>query len=130
MVPQPFADLLDPLIILFAELIQVDRVEMIARLLPVEMVLPGAGETLVQVVVQIAVDQHVPLMGFEPDPVAAAAPVEIELAFWLYLVTCHDVPTVRAKLQLVHIPGGIDLNRALLLGQDASQSPPPGHVLI
>ena len=128
MVPQPLADLLDALVILLAELLKINGFKMVTGFDGMQVILPGTGEELVQVVVQVAVDQHFPFPEFEPDTVAVAAAVQIEVGVGEDLIDRHDVTAVRAELEFLHVPGWVDLDRAFLFGQGAPQGPPPGHI--
>jgi hypothetical protein len=62
------------------------------------MILPGTRKEFVDIVVQVAVDQHVPFVVVEPDSVAAAAAVDVKLGIREDLVARHDMTTVRTKL--------------------------------
>src|SRR5262249_25090855 len=109
---------------------EIDRVEMIVGFSCVEMGLPGACEEFIQVIVQVAVNQRFPFLKLEPDAVAVAAAVQEKFGVGEDFVARHDMSTVGAELQLFHIPGWVDLDRALLVGEPAAQGPSPGHIRI
>src|SRR5215212_3065124 len=98
MINEPLPHLFGLLIILFAKFFEVDLLEVIPSLCRAQMVLPGTRKKLVHIVVQVAVDQHVPLVLVEPDPIATAAAVDVKLGIGEDLVTCHDMTAIRAKL--------------------------------
>ena len=155
MINKPLTDLLGFFIIFLAQFFEVDPFQVISGFRRTETVLPGAREEFVQVVVQVAVEQHVPLVVVQPDPVATAAPIDIKLGIWEDLVTSHDVTAIRAKLQLPNFPrrvnfnctfldlGGITIEDNVLIAPKVSllseghpvnhndrQSLVPGHILV
>jgi hypothetical protein len=48
----------------------------ISRLRRTQVILPGTYKEFIQVVMQVAVDQHIPFIVIEPDAVAVAAAVD------------------------------------------------------
>jgi hypothetical protein len=64
----------------------------------------------------------------EPDAIAVAAAVDVELCIGENLVTSHDMAAIRAKLKFLYFPGRVDRNGALFGRKFASQSFFPGEI--
>src|SRR5690349_24286191 len=128
MINEPLPNLFGLLVILFPELFQVNLFQMVAGLCGTQVILPGTGKELIQIVVQVAVDQHIPLVLIEPDPIATAAAVNIKFSIGEDLVACHDMAAVRTKFQLPDFPGGINFDRTFLGRKFTSQRPAPGEI--
>ena len=98
MICQPLADILYLFVILLAEFFQIDRFHVVVSLHLMEMVLPGTREELIEIVMKVAIDQRTPFLVFEPDTVATAAAVKLEIGVREDLVARHNVSTSRAEL--------------------------------
>jgi len=63
-----------------------------------QIVLPGARKKFIHVVMQVPVNQYFPFMLVKPNPIAAAAAVNVKLGIRENFVTSHNMAAIRAKL--------------------------------
>ena len=94
MTPQPVTDLLDTFVISVPKFLEINLIHMISGFGCVQLTLPGLCEKVVQVIVQVPVDEHVPFMLLHPDPIALTTAVQLKVCIRKDLKTRHDVAAI------------------------------------
>src|SRR4030095_5576279 len=104
MICNPPADLFDIFVIILTKFFEVDLFQMVFGFLRTEMILPGTRKEFIQVVVQVPVDQHIPLIRVEPDPITVATTVNVKIGIRKDFITSHDMPTGSAQFYFLYLP--------------------------
>jgi hypothetical protein len=71
---------------------------MVFGFLRTEIILPGPREEFIQVIVEVSVNQNIPLMLVEPDPVAITTAINIKLGIRKNFIPSHDMTAIGTKL--------------------------------
>jgi len=128
MILQPFTHLLDVFVILRTKFFKIDSFHVVSGFGGVDVILPGTGEELVDVVVQVALCKCIPFVLIKPDTIAVTTTIQIELGVGKDLVVCHDVTGIGAEFQLVHVPSGIHIRSRLFHWRVFTLAFPPGEI--